>query len=328
MKNITKSLVMIAAVATLAIGGTVAYFSDIETSTGNTFSTGTIDIDVNGGTWEDSAPYAITDMKPGYTDYTNFTINNDGSNPANVWKKLSNFVTTKNEEVDGEAVNLEDQIVYDLSVKVYTKDNLTTPYWFQTIYSDADGKTLDDIYTGITGNGVLLGMIPAGGKMEVTQSYHMKAEAGNDYQGETMSFDISLYAEQLINTVTMVHKKGADWDTIDNSSKAKAVLSYNAKADQFKYDLTANGLTAGTPYVIVSGPNPYTTAPVLLASFTTDGSGNYATTGQSVDLNKDLENAKAWVIPASDWNGTTMTGWHGEQYLFETALIDYTDPIH
>ncbi|HPN96836.1 MAG TPA: TasA family protein [Candidatus Moranbacteria bacterium] len=40
MKNITKSLVMIAAVAALAIGGTVAYFSDTEESTGNTFTAG------------------------------------------------------------------------------------------------------------------------------------------------------------------------------------------------------------------------------------------------------------------------------------------------
>lgn len=47
MKNITKSLVMIVAVAALAIGGTVAYFSDTETSARNTISAGTIDISVD-----------------------------------------------------------------------------------------------------------------------------------------------------------------------------------------------------------------------------------------------------------------------------------------
>ena len=32
-------------------------------------------------------------------------------------------------------------------------------------------------------------------------------------------------------------------------------------------------------------------------------------------------------IPATDWDGTNMTAWNGASYLFETALIDYTDPI-
>jgi spore coat-associated protein N len=326
MKNITKSLLMITAVAALAIGGTVAYFSDTETSTGNTFTTGTVDINVNGSSWSQQSPYAIKDMKPGYTDYINFKINNTGTNPANVWKKLSSMVTTK--IISGTAVDLKDQIVYDLSVKVYGPSTDPNPIWFQTIYTAADLKTLADVYGSTDGHGVLLGMIPAGGHMDVVQSYHMKEAAGNEYQGETMTFNMDLYAEQLINTVTMVKKTGGDWDDIDQSSTAKAVLSYNAKADQFKYDLTVNGLTASTNYVLVSGSNPYNGSDtVQLATFTTDGSGAYSVTGQVIDVNKDLKNAKVWVIPASDWNGSTMTGWHGASYLFETALVDYTDPI-
>lgn len=44
MKNITKSLLMITAVAAIVIGGTIAYFSDTETSTNNTFTAGEIDL--------------------------------------------------------------------------------------------------------------------------------------------------------------------------------------------------------------------------------------------------------------------------------------------
>ncbi|MFA6896656.1 MAG: TasA family protein [Candidatus Paceibacterota bacterium] len=328
MKKILLSLAVIAIATTVVIGATRAYFSDTETSTGNTFSTGTIDINVNGGTWEASDPYTLTDMKPGYTDYVNFTINNTGSNPANIWKKLTGMVTTG---ADNEA-ELRDAIVYDLSVKVY-RVNDTAPFWFQTIYADTDLKTLNDVYGSMTteDKGVFLGMIPEGGRMEVTQSYHMAETAGNDYQSASMTFDMGLYAEQLINVVTMVHKTGADWDKIDYSSNASAVLTYKARDDSFRYDLAVNGLTASTNYVVVSGTNPYNNSGndnVELASFTTDGSGNYSVAGVVTDFNKDLTNAKVWTIPASHWNGTTMTNWVGASYLFETGLIEYIDPIH
>ena len=44
MKKIFLSLAVIAVVATVAVGATRAYFSDTATSTGNTFSAGTLDL--------------------------------------------------------------------------------------------------------------------------------------------------------------------------------------------------------------------------------------------------------------------------------------------
>ena len=89
MKKIILSLAVIAVVAVVAVGATRAYFSDTETSTGNTFTAGTIDIAVNGqNPWEIQEPFVFTDMKPSQVEYSNFTINNVGTNPVNVWKKL------------------------------------------------------------------------------------------------------------------------------------------------------------------------------------------------------------------------------------------------
>lgn len=332
MKNITKSLLMIVAVAALAIGGTVAYFSDTETSTGNTFTTGTIDINVDGGQWNNTAHYAMNDMKPGYTDYTNFTIKNDGSNPANVWKKLSGMATTRlagNEYSSHAIAELKDQIVYDLSVKVYRLGETTTPFWSQVIYTDAEGKTLTDVYGLLpTGsNGILLGMIPAGGHMDVVQSYHMKIIAGNEYQGEKMTYDMNLYAEQLINTVTMVPKIGANTDTIDQASTAKAVLTYNAKADKFDYTLAVSGMTDGA-YTLISFVDPWPgSASLALANVTVAG-GN-ANASSSIDINQDLTNAKFWLVPGTFTPGspTGALSWSPANTLFETALANYIDPI-
>ena len=45
-KRILISLSVIGAVGAIVIGGTIAYFSDVETSTGNTFSVGTLDLKI------------------------------------------------------------------------------------------------------------------------------------------------------------------------------------------------------------------------------------------------------------------------------------------
>lgn len=99
-KKILISLSVIGIVAAIAIGGTVAFFSDTETSTGNTFTAGTLDLkidstchyyqngqsvdckdatDVSFGTWtltdlEDGVHkfFAFDDVKPG--DYGEDTI--------------------------------------------------------------------------------------------------------------------------------------------------------------------------------------------------------------------------------------------------------------
>ncbi|MFH1527918.1 MAG: TasA family protein, partial [Bacteroidota bacterium] len=63
-KKILVSLSVIVAVAAIAVGGTIAYFSDTETSTGNTFTAGAIDLTI------DNESYAIDYTIPGYSNPT------------------------------------------------------------------------------------------------------------------------------------------------------------------------------------------------------------------------------------------------------------------
>lgn len=66
-KKILVSLSIIGAVAAIAIGGTIAYFSDTETSTGNTFTAGKLDLifKVDGQEVNGKPLFTLTDMKPG-----------------------------------------------------------------------------------------------------------------------------------------------------------------------------------------------------------------------------------------------------------------------
>jgi predicted ribosomally synthesized peptide with SipW-like signal peptide len=69
MKKILISLSIIGAVAAIAIGSTVAYFRDVETSTGNTMTAGTLDLKIRDQdeAYRDgvTATWIATDVKPG-----------------------------------------------------------------------------------------------------------------------------------------------------------------------------------------------------------------------------------------------------------------------
>ncbi len=76
MKKILGLGVVVLVVMGLVGGGTWAYFSDPEVSADNTFSAGTLDLDVNGqNIW--TTPLAFSDKKPG--DYVEMTMTNEGT---------------------------------------------------------------------------------------------------------------------------------------------------------------------------------------------------------------------------------------------------------
>jgi predicted ribosomally synthesized peptide with SipW-like signal peptide len=76
MRKILIALLGVLLVAALAGAGTFAYFSDTETSTGNTFTAGTLDLVVGGGT---SLPFEFENIAPGDTDTDYDGLANTGS---------------------------------------------------------------------------------------------------------------------------------------------------------------------------------------------------------------------------------------------------------
>ena len=96
-KKILISLITIAAVAAIAVGGTVAYFSDTETSTGNTFSTGTLNLKVNGNNGPFTLLFSADNMKPGH-DYNAgcVILKNNGSMPGEITVKVTNLESKEN----------------------------------------------------------------------------------------------------------------------------------------------------------------------------------------------------------------------------------------
>jgi len=349
-KKIIFSLALIGVAAAIAIGGTVAYFSDTETSVGNTFTAGTIDISIDGqNPWTDT--FTLADMKPCYTDYINFKIENDLSdpNPVNIFKKIivTGETTGAISEPECEAEggtwtvdnacgngngtwvpedDLSSVIWYDLSVEVYNASNELI--WHQVIYKDSDKKSIDDVYA----NGeVFLGMIPAGGHMLVEQSYHLKPEAGNEYQGDLMTFSIEIKGEQLYGIAWLDNKINADGQPgsvyLTPDDEFEGTLEYEVKGPEFDFKFTGKAPKAGEWYVLAAGYDSGSNVDTYLGDGYTDANGDI-TIEDSIELNKDMKDVKVWLVTEDnwDWIGEHVTGWGNMgYYLWETGLIWYED---
>jgi len=364
MKRILLSLMTISLVSAVAFGATKAFFTDTETNLNNTFSAGTIDIAVDGqNPWARTTPYQLEDMKPSQVDYANFVIQNVGTNPANVWKKVdvrseidgtisepecvedggtwiqSNPPETQCTKGYGPKNGISNAIRYDLKVWVYNVDPIQNPTaepkWWQYIYTDDMNVRLNSL----NGTDVLLGMIPAGWYMKVEQSYHMDSLTGNWAQGDIMTFDITLTAEQLKGIVQLQNKDFADAvnPTINYDGGAdniKGTLTYGVKDSKFNYSFTGVAPLAGTEYKLVFYPELWSVPPgpgwpgpvTVLGTVMSAANKSVSIPLTSIELNQNIKNMKVWLVKSADINASNnLTAFNGNEYLFELGMMDYYD---
>ena len=202
MNKIILSLSMIAFVAAIAIVGTGAYFSDTETSTGNTFSSGTMDFRIARPGDTDHKIFDVSNLKPGQVVKGYLAVVNDSTDELDMkWKAwIPNFS-------DGE---LDDV----LEVKVTMKPSDFTEYTtFEGAGYTIAGPPFDTLlqdWTSIknlgTGNNILAWNYDCDStngdpfrvgwagiyKIEV----RMQTTAGNYYQDKSFTGDLNFYATQ------------------------------------------------------------------------------------------------------------------------------------
>jgi len=201
----------ISIVAVVGFAATKAYFSDTETSSGNKITAGTIDIAVDGqNPWSKTYSEALKDMKPSQVKWVEYVVKNVGANPVVVWKQI--HVTGTSTGIETEPECTDQKGVWDNTAKACDWDgsgtmmvdindlNNVTTYDMKV----NDTVLIDGAWNVTMGNidavWVPLGKLDKNQEMTVRQSYHIMANAGNAYQGDTMTFDINIYAEQLLGT--------------------------------------------------------------------------------------------------------------------------------
>jgi predicted ribosomally synthesized peptide with SipW-like signal peptide len=205
------------------VGGTMAYFSDTETSAPTTFTAGTIDLAVNNqNPWTESFSQTFTDMKPSMTGNITETLKNVGTNPMAVWKMIGNVTTGNgNQSYQGYASSEPEYVaeggtfsggnpvgnnvadntidgVIRFSMTVGGNASFITEAQNYTV--SAGTHQLAAVTSAIRDNWIYLGTIAPGGTLTVTESFHMDGNTTNWAQGDTMTFTITFFAQQVQGT--------------------------------------------------------------------------------------------------------------------------------
>ena len=207
VKKTLFSLMAILLAVGLVGGGAFAYFSDVETSTGNTFTAGTLDMQIKDvdDPWGDgvTATWVSPDWKPGEEVNATLQVKNVGSVDAYFF-----YVNATNlSEGEGLTPESETGAVCDIASQIYVTwfelkvNGWTVGNWAPWIANwgpfQADGagepltlrELVDDIYGPmLVGSGVLAAN--EGNEIQVIMTLQFNPNASNDYQGDQCSFDL------------------------------------------------------------------------------------------------------------------------------------------
>ena len=93
LKRIILGVFAISLALALAVGATVSQFEDTETSDGNTFTTGSLDLVLGESV---PLPFAILNAQPGDGGEGKVTLTNNGSLPGTLNIDIENFVQAEN----------------------------------------------------------------------------------------------------------------------------------------------------------------------------------------------------------------------------------------
>lgn len=195
MKKIILSLFTILAVGVVAIGATVANFSDTETSSNNTFTAGSLDLktnDIDGTT----ASYTLTNLKPGAWDLAGqVVLKNAGTITGKAWYEITNVRNVENgclevETGDATCETTPDQGELGSFAKASLQANIAP--W--TRYPSA-GLTNINAAAGVRYD---IEELSAGETLPVVL-YGVWTPGANDNvaQGDSVTFDIVFHLDQI-----------------------------------------------------------------------------------------------------------------------------------
>ena len=196
LKLVSLPLNVIAIIITFSmlIGGTFAWFTDSETSTGNIIKSGNLDVEMSwaDGTenpetaeWTDASTGAIFNYdrwEPGYVEARHIKIENVGTL---AFKYKVKFIA------NGEVSKLADVI------DVYYCDPATQVVDRTALVDEIKIGTLADVIENMGESAS--GNLVAGANHNITLALKMREDAGNEYQGLSIgtNFSIRLLATQL-----------------------------------------------------------------------------------------------------------------------------------
>jgi predicted ribosomally synthesized peptide with SipW-like signal peptide len=215
MRKILTAIFVIGLVATIAGAGIYAYFSDTKTSTGNTFTAGTLDLKV--GDWDEdfkdgvTATWTMSDMVPGVTTVGPYSVNlkNVGTVAANhVEISFSHSIdeTTNPVESDTNPNSSPRDMArwIEITAMTYNGNDFKAIFNSNPSKYDSNGNGFFDLEDVTmppwTDEGGPLDNLPpplnSGGSRTFTMALKFNAGATNDIQGDILTTTITFTLNQ------------------------------------------------------------------------------------------------------------------------------------
>ncbi|MBU3967162.1 MAG: M73 family metallopeptidase [Euryarchaeota archaeon] len=195
MKSALTAILTIAFVSSLLGAGTLAYFSDTETSSGNTLTAGTLDLKIKDGglIWRDgiaTAEWTLSNMKPGDSTYGSIDFKNFGNLYANHMEITANYTITDppGPESDTQENTPADEMASEmvLTNMVYAYDS--TEVDVLPLISDENGNGKKDLYDLKYGGADNLPLSQVGvQRSSIDMTVQLNPDAGNNFQGDTLN---------------------------------------------------------------------------------------------------------------------------------------------
>ncbi|MCJ7744605.1 MAG: CalY family protein, partial [Dehalococcoidales bacterium] len=189
-----------ALVGALIGGGVYAYFSDTETSTGNTFTAGTLDLNLDGGN-TNVVKFTVSNVKPGDSDNGTWTVRNVGSIAGyldlvscNVTEAIG--VTTDPELADEPTALDTTQLGNYLMVHIFVDAN-NNGSWdsgeADILGTNAAPVAIKTIAASYNLN---LSLAASGGTNYITLRWSVPTATGNRIQGDSVTLNITFELDQ------------------------------------------------------------------------------------------------------------------------------------
>jgi len=190
LKRILLSVFAISAVLALVAGATVAQFSDTETSTGNTFTAGDLDLTVDGNNGVNTVKWTVGPMRPGNQPKGTFHLANEGN--VGGYLDLESILVTSHENViiepetqAGDVTDTEGELEDVLNLRLF--HDIDCDGWIgtgETVFFNGKVGTIVSSYD-------LDYSIPAGGNTCITGIYDWW-DTADDNKAMTDSFDLDV----------------------------------------------------------------------------------------------------------------------------------------
>lgn len=169
-KKIGGALLGTALGAALIGGGTFAIFTDTASNAQNTFTSGTIDINLGDGAWAGAAHVDIANLAPGDSGSKTVTVKNDGS------------------------LELRYDVTGTLAGALASNDPNG-----DTVADPGESNPLVVTVTPTNGGALTDRVLAPNTSETFTISYSLPKAAGNTYQAKSATYDFKVDAEQTRN---------------------------------------------------------------------------------------------------------------------------------